>query len=86
MEEEREFARKNKEKFWGYSGTDVDYTAKKYGGFGSDDVKKGSGFDDYSGASYDPYKKSSIFGDDKSKEDESKKKKKKKKTGFYTLH
>ena len=76
LEEEREYARKNKEKFRGFSGTDVDYTKNKYGGFGSDDVNK---HDNYSGAGsgYDPYKKDSIFSGTEPKPEKKKKKKRK---------
>lgn len=76
LEEEREYARKNKEKFRGFSGTDVDYTKNKYGGFGSDDIKSGS-HDNYSGAGYDPYKKDSIFSGTEPKPEKKKKKKRK---------
>jgi hypothetical protein len=45
LEEEREFARKNKDKFKGFSNTDP--TPKSYSGFGSKDIEKMGGPDNY---------------------------------------
>ena len=86
LEEEWEFARKNWDKFKGFSNTDsVPYNTGTYSGFGSKDLEKMGGADAYwPGGNYDPYKKESIFADkkaeSKSGKGEKKKKKKKKKT------
>ncbi len=82
LEEEREFARKNRDKFRGYSNNDGPSagTGSSYKGFGSEDLKKYGGPDSYTpGSSYDPYKKESIFGEKAKDETGSKKKRRKKK-------
>lgn len=87
LEEEREFARKNRDKFRGYSNNDGSTNMSsggstgQYKGFGSEDVKKYGGPDNYTpGSNYDPYKKDSIFaGTEKTTEEPRKKKKKKSK-------
>ena len=89
LEEEREFARKNRDKFKGFSNNDSVPThgGGSYSGFGSKDLEKMGGADAYRpGGSYDPYKKDSIFGEKKvetktgDKGEKKKKKKKKKKS------
>ena len=85
LEEEREFARKNRDKFRGYSNNDGSTnvssggSSSQYKGFGSDDVKKFGGPDNYTPVSnYDPYKKDSIFAGTEKTTSEPKKKKKSK--------
>lgn len=86
LEEEWEFARKNRDKFKGFSNTDtVPHNTGTYSGFGSKDLEWMGGADAYRpGGNYDPYKKDSIFADkkadSKSGKGEKKKKKKKKKS------
>lgn len=83
LEEEWEFARKNKDKFRGYSNSDGPSAATNtgsYKGFGSEDLKKYGGPDSYTpGSNYDPYKKDSIFAGTTKEEPVKKKKSKKKK-------
>jgi len=67
LEEEREFARKNKDKFKGFSNSDPTPWAQ-YSGFGSKDMEKMGGADAYrQGGQYDPCKKESIFAENKTK-------------------
>lgn len=68
LEEEREFARKNRDKFKGFSNSDptprIGGGSGQYTGFGSKDLEKMGGADAYRpGGSYDPYKKDSIFAE-----------------------
>jgi len=88
LEEEREFARKNRDKFASYLGTGSVGTmgagsgGSKYQGFGSDDLKKYSGgYDIYSGGKtggYDSYSsKPSVFDTKKKTEKEKEKEKEK---------
>ena len=60
LEEEREFSRKNRDKFRG-QGSEASNTGPGYKGFGSEDLRKYGGPDSYTpGSNYDPYKKESI--------------------------
>ena len=82
LEEEREFAKKNRDKFRGFSNTDAPSSYQGgsggYKGFGSEDLQKRDEL--YRpGAGYDPYKKDSLFAGTTKKEDDKKKKKKKRK-------
>ena len=95
LEEEREFSRKNRDKFAAYGNTGTMATnsggiggGSKYQGFGSEDLKKYSGGYDVHGtnkpsAGYDPYKRKGGSAFDttaKSKHTIEKKKDKKKDT------
>lgn len=75
LEEEREFAKKNRDKFRSGQGNNAigNNENNSYKGFGSEDLKKYGGPESYTpGSNYDPYKKDSIFGERKKSKEEKK--------------
>jgi len=81
LEEEREFARKNRDKFKGFSNQEVGggISSNSYKGFGSEDIRRGGEDAHIGGGSYDTSKKDSIFGGNEDAKPKKKSKKKRRK-------